>query len=679
MLLLLSSVPLTATAYDFMVDGIAYNINGDGTSVTVTSTVPDPADGGSYSGLTTANIPSSVTFNGNTYSVTFIDYQAFVNCSSLTSVTIGNSVISIGFAAFGGCSGLTSVTIGNSVTTIGFGAFSDCSGLTCITIPNSVTSIGISAFESCSGLTSVTIGNSVTSIGWSAFLGCSGLTSITIPNSVTSIDNDAFSGCNGLESIVVDNGNGTYDSRDNCNAIIETATNTLIAGCKNTVIPNSVTSIGFAAFADCSGLTSVTIPNSVTSIGEYAFSGCSGLTSLTLTGQGAWVPISNLPKTRIINIGSGVTSLGNLGFAPDVVNCYAEVPPTCSSSTFANYDGALHVPTTASTAYMTAEYWQNFTNLNIDIIEKITLNHNEATIVQHEGQQLTATVTSMVQNDEVLWCSTNAAVATVDDNGRVTAVDPGECYIIATLASNPAVCASCHITAIYPEITSLTLSETDLILNQLGDTLTLIATAVPDDTGVKPTWTSSDETVATVDANGLVTATGQGECDITATVLNQSATCHVTVNSTIVITLDQHEIELDLNHTAMLIPSCSPIETDLTVTSSDPSVVYARMVTQNGTAKVQLVGMKQGEATITVASVDGKAIPDSCVVTVVRRVGDLNADGYINVMDITTLIELIMGNVDAPDDAEMPYCDVKADGEINVMDITALIDIIMNS
>ena len=135
----------------------------------------------------------------------------------------------------------------------------------------SVTSIGYSAFEDCSGLTSVTIPNSVTSIGGSAFRGCLGLTSVTIPNSVTSIVGSAFSGCSSLTTIEVESGNTKYDSRDNCNAIIETNTNTLISGCMNTVIPNSVTSIGSYAFYGCSGLTSVTIPNSVTSIGQSAF------------------------------------------------------------------------------------------------------------------------------------------------------------------------------------------------------------------------------------------------------------------------------------------------------------------------------------------------------------------------------------------------------------------------
>ena len=146
----------------------------------------------------------------------------------------------------------------------------------------SVTEIGWSAFGDCSGLTSVTIPNSVTIIQNRAFAGCSGLTSVTIPKSVLSIHDMAFVGCSNLRSIIVEDGNAVYDSRDDCNAIIETATNTLFRGCINTKIPNSVTSIGIEAFGGCRNLTSITIPNSVTEIGQGAFSGCCDLTSVTI-------------------------------------------------------------------------------------------------------------------------------------------------------------------------------------------------------------------------------------------------------------------------------------------------------------------------------------------------------------------------------------------------------------
>ena len=223
------------------------------------------------SGLTSVTIPNGVTSVGS---------SAFYGCERLKSAIIPNSVTSIGNSAFEDCSGLTSITIPNIVTSIGSSAFAYCSNLTSITIPNSVTSISSSAFYKCSNLTSITIPNSVTSIGNSAFYGCSGLTSITIPNSVNSIGESAFGGRSGLAFINVEEGNKIYDSRDNCNAIIETETNTLRVGCKNTTIPNSVTSIGNSAFYGCSGLTSITIPNSVNSIGNHAFLDCWGLTTV---------------------------------------------------------------------------------------------------------------------------------------------------------------------------------------------------------------------------------------------------------------------------------------------------------------------------------------------------------------------------------------------------------------
>ena len=303
--------------------------------------------------------------------VTSIGKSAFSGCSDLTSVTIGNSVTSIGDHAFSGCSGLTSVTIPNSVTSIGSSAFYGCSGLTSITIPNSVTSIGYRAFEDCSCLTSITIPNSVTSIGDYAFYGCSGLTSITIPNSVTSIGETAFCRCSGLTSIVVESGNLKYDSRGNCNAIIETANNTLISGCKNTIIPNSVTSIGWSAFGGCSGLASITIPNSVTSIEYNAFNSCSSLTSVTIPNSvtsiqsGAFADCSGLTS---VTIGNSVTRIGKSAFygcsSLTSVTSLNPIPPTLDNrGTFNNYSATLQVPTGSKTAYQNAEGWKNFTNI----------------------------------------------------------------------------------------------------------------------------------------------------------------------------------------------------------------------------------------------------------------------------------------------------------------------------
>ena len=221
--LLLLAVSTLSFASDFWENGIYYDINPDGTSVTVTSGYTK------YSGSVV--IPTTVNYSFNRYSVTSIGSSAFSDCSGLTSVTIPESVTSIGSSAFSGCSGLTSITIPNKVTSIGSYAFSGCSGITSVTINsnailsknyswdnnlknifgeqvkeyvigNGVTSIGEQAFVDCSGLTSVTIGNSVTSIGEYAFSGCSGLTSVTIGKSVTSIGQQAFYGCSDRKSVV---------------------------------------------------------------------------------------------------------------------------------------------------------------------------------------------------------------------------------------------------------------------------------------------------------------------------------------------------------------------------------------------------------------------------------------------------------------------------------------------
>ena len=257
----------------------------------------------------------SYTVNGQ---IATIEKNKWATGSLVIPATInGYPVRIIGDEAFARCSGLTSITIPNSVTSIGDYAFYGCSGLTSVTIPNSVKAIGRDAFYDCSGLTYVTIPNSVTSIDEGAFFGCSGLTSITIPNSVTSIGGGAFSDCSGLTSIIVESENSVYDSRNDCNAIIESQANTLIQGCMTTTIPNSVTSIGDYAFYKCSSLTSITIPNSVTSIGDGAFSGCSGLTSITIPNSVTTIDnytFSSCSSLTSVSIPNSVTSIGTEAF-----------------------------------------------------------------------------------------------------------------------------------------------------------------------------------------------------------------------------------------------------------------------------------------------------------------------------------------------------------------------------
>ena len=228
-----------------------------------------------------------IKFNGE---VTTIEYGAFYCCSSLTSLTIPDSVTSIGSWAFSSCSNLESITIPNCVTSIKDYAFSNCSSLTSVTIGDNVTSIGKRVFSDCSslqefkgkltsedgrcliingvlisviptGLTEYIIPNNVTKIGYEAFYGCFDLVSVTIPDSVTHIGENAFYYCSSLTSIT---------------------------------IPDGVTLIGENAFYYCSSLTSVTIPNSVTHIGENAFNGCSSMSSVYISDLAAWCNITFL-------------------------------------------------------------------------------------------------------------------------------------------------------------------------------------------------------------------------------------------------------------------------------------------------------------------------------------------------------------------------------------------------
>ena len=522
------------------------------------------------SSLTSVSIPNSVTsigeeaFSGCSRltcvdipdSVTSIGKFAFSDCSSLTGINIPNSIITLSEAAFANCAGLTSITIPNSVTSIGNYTFFGCSGLTSITIPNSVTSIGNDAFSSCSDLTSVTIPNSVTTIGERAFYSCGGLTSIDIPNSVTSIGNSAFSYCSGLTSIVVSSGNPTYDSRNNCNAIIETASNMLITGCHNTTIPNSVTSIGGGAFESCSGLTSITIPNSVTSIGNWAFNGCNNL-----------VEIYSL----------------------------ALMPPTIDSNTFNGcYGATLYVPKEAVNAYRTANYWKKFTNIvgyvacvgvfEVDGILYRAMNDGTATVIANEEME-NYYIGDKVIADTVTFEGNNYVVKIIEDNAF------SDCY----------------------ELTSITIPNS---VETIGEQ------AFKGCTGLTSVTIGSGVTAIGAKAFNYCNALVTVKCIGTVPPVMASTDCFSTAA---------------YNRATLLVPR----NTEATYTAADYWYKFAH--------------------------IDGWGSAGQ---------GDVNGDGVMSILDVTSLIDVLLGN--ELDSFYFDSADLNINGRIDIGDVTSLIDNLLN-
>lgn len=290
-------------------------------------------------------------------------------------------------------------------------------------------------------------------------------------------------------------------------------------------------------------------------------------------------------------IGSNVTSLGNLQVNPSVIYSFATVPPACSANTFTGYGATLHMPPASYGAYFVNSVWGNFSTMYNDAIEP----------------------------------------------------------------------------------TSVTLSSTTASITA-GETLTLTATVAPANASLRTVeWSSTNPSVATV-SGGVVTAVDAGECDIVATCLNLQAVCHVTVTkTTIYIILDQHEARLLPNHSLTLMPTMSPMQTSLKVTVSNPEVAAARLV--NGV--VQVVGLAEGTTMIVVSSVDGQAVPDACMVTVYTEVGDLNSDGFVNMDDLTVMINYLLTN-DATG-INLTNADTNLKGGVTMDDLTALINYLLTN
>ena len=295
--------------------------------------------------LTSVDIPSSIRY---------IDEDAFYGCTSLTDVTLHEGLLYIYGWAFNGCSSLYNLTLPNSVKNLGRG-FIRGTGISHLDLPAGLTRIGTNVFAECQNLKTITIGPNIRDIDLYAFQN-SGIESIVIPDNIQNIDSYAFADCNdlgsvyigkgvtrlgrgpfrscpSLTSLVVDKDNPKYDSRNNCNAIIETASNKLVVGCHVSTVPKTVTAISNFAFGRCSGLTGITLPKNLTMIEAEAFRYCPDLTEVT---------------------------------------CLATVPPEISTYAFGEPSDytpiTLYVPRQSAQTYRSTDIWNRFgTIIGIDV------------------------------------------------------------------------------------------------------------------------------------------------------------------------------------------------------------------------------------------------------------------------------------------------------------------------
>jgi hypothetical protein len=345
-------------------------------------------------------IPATITHNDTVYTVTRIDFSAFYECKDITSVVFPNTLTFIGQRSFLSCNGITGeVVIPNSVTIIGTNAFSFCHGITSVvfghalreirdlafhqcyalehisSLPDSLTKLGDDAFNRCPIRDSIIIPPGVATIGEHAFYGCR-IPSVVISEGVTTIKGGAFAGCplgaldipsstisisqssfdrTHLQSITVNEGNPVYDSRDNCNALIETETNTLLFGCRNTIIPNDIAIIGHIAFCSINELNAISIPNSVERLETSAFAGCNSLTTITLPPNISYIGVSALNCC-------GLTSVISKSSTPPVaINSQWEYGYD-NSFMGVNRDIPIYIPVGTIDDYSNAPGWDYFNN-----------------------------------------------------------------------------------------------------------------------------------------------------------------------------------------------------------------------------------------------------------------------------------------------------------------------------
>ena len=606
------------SAQDFTVDGINYQI------LSETDKTCKVAPSQSVLVDEDVIIPATVTLNSAEYTVQAIGSMAFYGCTIMSSVKLPETITTIEESAFLSCVELTSIEIPSSVTTIGTNAFGVCSALKSIKFPNSPVNIGERAFNSCGfenldlpewlnslpdevfaeckSLVSVKLPASLTSIGKSAFAGCSSLTDINFPNGLSEIKDAAFDGCTSLSTLelpasLTSLGNRVFQS---CASLFDVE------------LPESITALGESVFERCANLGSVKFPSQLISIGYRAFNQCPSLLSVNLPESLTTIDsyaFENCESLEEVILPASITKIGWWAFnACDnvkIVECKSTTPGNIQGNAAAFPTTAtLKVPAEAFNAYVATEPWSNLLTIESIEGEKVTLKEATAEVIAGNSVQLTATVTGGSGNT-VTWTSDDESIATVDATGKVTGVAEGEVLIRATSNAARSTC-TVSVKVIHAE--NIELNEIKYTLEK-GKTLELKATITPAEHSDEVKWTSSNEEVATVDQNGVVTAVNKGFARITVTAGTAKAECDVNVViPATAITLDE-TATIEKGKTLKLIAKVTPEDTtDDLIWRSDNEEVAT--VDKNGV----VTAVNKGEANITLTAGNVSA---TCKVTVV--------------------------------------------------------------
>ena len=494
-------------------------------------------------------------------SVTSIGRYSFYNCR-LRFLSIPNLVTSIGYGAFSECKDLISVSIPNSVITIVERAFYGCDRLPSVTIPNSVTTIGNLAFYYCQSLTSVNIPNSVTTIGESCFSKCIMLTSVNISSSVTAIGDLAFSLCPKLTSINVDINNIRYSSND---GILYTKLQDTLVYYPNgktgdVIIPNSVTTIGYAAFYYFYDLTSVVIPSSVITIEDAAFSSCTLLTSITIPNSVTTIGVSAFHDCKGLtsaSIGSSVSTIDHSAFRNcnnlEYIICKASIPPTVLYGyTFYGIPKNIpvYVPCNSVGNYQGSLNWEDFTNYvgMVLMSEDITVTQENKTLKISWENNSDATEYIVYRDNQILdTVPKNMSTKTVYTDNTV-AVGVNYCYKIKAINEtceegelSEEVCGMVII-----PIVSISLSEKNIIIDENQDHALNVIFNPSDATNQNVIWKSENTNVATVNTNGIVIGISSGKTYVIVTSDdgNFQDSCKVTVRSVGINCFTKEEINI---------------------------------------------------------------------------------------------------------------------------------------